>query len=418
MSSGYAGYGGLRFLTSGESHGPAVFAVIEGVPAGLAITPRRIDAELQRRQKGYGSGGRMTIEEDRAVILSGVRKGFTTGAPVTIEIQNRDWVNWMEDLAVEPESRTPPEVDATVPISARRPAVTRPRPGHADLSGAMKYALQDMRDVLERASARETAARCAVGAVAKAFLERFEVKVISHVIQIGDIRASSIPATVENIVREAEASPVRCADPSASEKMLELIDEARENGDTLGGVFEVIASNVPPGLGSHVHWDKRLDGRIAWSMMALNGIKGVEIGLGFQSASRPGSAFHDEILFASGSFYRRTNNAGGIEGGISNGEPIVVRAAMKPIATLKKPLRSVDVFTKETVFAHHERSDVCAVSRASVVGEAVVAIELMSAWLCKFGGDTMYDIERAFRAYMSRLECFPYPHAKDREPEA
>ncbi|HHY37585.1 MAG TPA: chorismate synthase, partial [Clostridia bacterium] len=369
-----------------------------------------------------GSGGRMAIERDRAVILSGVRKGFTTGAPITIQIENRDWANWKEDLAAEPEPpdlseppepSTLPESSMSVTATTRRPAVTRPRPGHADLAGAMKYALQDMRDVLERASARETAARCAVGAVAKAFLEEFGVKVISHVLQIGEVKASRIPATVEDIFAEAEASPVRCADPVASAKMLEHIDEVRKNGDTLGGIFEVIASNVPPGLGSHVHWDKRLDGRIAWSMMALNGIKGVEIGLGFGSASRLGSSFHDEIFFGRtradepNTFYRRTNNAGGIEGGMSNGEPIVVRAAMKPIATLRKPLRSVDVFTKETVLAHHERSDVCAVSRASVVGEAVVAIELMSAWLCKFGGDNMYDIKRAFREYANRLERFP-----------
>lgn len=413
MSSCFTGF---RFLTSGESHGPAVFAVIEGVPAGLNITAEHIDTELKRRQVGYGSGKRMELERDRVRIKSGIRKGFSTGAPITLEIENRDWVNWDKDMSPDPVS----EAFAGSNDPSNRPPLTKPRPGHADLPGAMKYSLSDMRDVLERASARETAARCAIGALAKTFLAQFGVKVISHVIRIGEVRAVALPQDPELAFKEAEGSLVRCADANASKDMMKAIDVARKAGDTLGGIFEVTALNVPPGLGSYVQWDKRLDGRIARAMMALNGVKAVEIGLGVESATCPGSMFHDEIYYANspcdphmpychptGKFYRRTNNAGGIEGGISNGEPIIVRAAMKPIATLKKPLRSVDIHTKESVPAHHERSDVCAVSRASVVGEALVAIEIMDALISKLGGDNMTDMKSAFDHYIGRLECFP-----------
>ncbi len=384
----------FRFLTAGESHGEALTAVIEGVPAGLPLTAEDIDRDLARRQRGYGRGGRMKIERDRVRILSGVRWGFTLGSPITLQIANLDWENWKDTMAVAP---LPPE---------QRPSrVTRPRPGHADLAGAMKYGHHDIRNVLERSSARETTARVAVAGVARRLLAEFGIRILSHVVEIGGVR---IPADFtlawDELARRAEASEVRCADPETEAAMIAAIDQARSKGDTLGGVFEVVALGCPVGLGSYTHWDRRLDGRLAQAICSIQAIKGCEIGLGFESARRPGSAVHDEILFdADRGFARTSNNAGGLEGGVTNGQPVVVRAAMKPLSTLRTPLRSVDVATKEPVDAVVERSDVCAVPAAGVVGEAMVAIVLANAFLEKFGGDSLEEIRRNHAGYLEGL---------------
>ncbi|HXG16285.1 MAG TPA: chorismate synthase [Calidithermus sp.] len=384
----------FRFLTAGESHGEALTAVIEGVPAGLPLTAEDIDRDLARRQRGYGRGGRMKIERDRVRILSGVRWGFTLGSPITLQIANLDWENWKDTMAVAP---LPPE---------QRPSrVTRPRPGHADLAGAMKYGHHDIRNVLERSSARETTARVAVAGVARRLLAEFGIRILSHVVEIGGVR---IPADFtlawDELARRAEASEVRCADPETEAAMIAAIDQARSKGDTLGGVFEVVALGCPVGLGSYTHWDRRLDGRLAQAICSIQAIKGCEIGLGFESARRPGSAVHDEILFdADRGFARTSNNAGGLEGGVTNGQPVVVRAAMKPLSTLRTPLRSVDVATKEPVDAVVERSDVCAVPAAGVVGEAMVAIVLANAFLEKFGGDSLEEIRRNHAGYLDSL---------------
>jgi len=393
----------LRLLTAGESHGKALVAVIEGLPAGVPLESERINAELARRQKGYGRGGRMDIEQDRAEILSGVRLGRTTGAPVALYIANRDYDNWREVMRVEPGDAVGSESGLLREPPA---AVTRPRPGHADLAGALKYGHRDMRDVLERESARETASRCAAGAVARVLLERFEVRVYGRVLRIGAACAPPDQDPPELWAKRAEASPVRCADRRASEAMIAEIDRAREDGDTVGGVFEVVVDAPPPGLGSYVQWDRRLDARLAAAVMSVNGVKGVEVGLGFECASRRGSEVHDPILYDGRErrFVRPTNNAGGLEGGVTNGEPVVVRAAMKPIATTKKPLPSIDVRTREAVEAHFERSDVCAVPAASVVAEAVVAFELAGAFLEKFGGDSLEEIARSYESYLRALE--------------
>src|SRR5947207_2858146 len=370
--------GVFRFLTAGESHGEALTAVIDGVPAGLQLSEADLNADLARRQRGYGRGGRMKIEQDQAHISSGVRGGRTLGSPITLTIQNRDWENWKQTMAVgEP------------PAGAIAKAVTRPRPGHADLAGAMKYGHHDIRNVLERSSARETTARVAVAGVAKRLLDEFGITLLSHVTEIGGVRiAPDLDLTWEELARRAEASEVSCADSVAEAAMIAAIDAAREKGDTLGGVFEVVALGAPVGLGSYVQWDRRLDGRLAQAFCSIQAIKGCELGLGFETARRPGSAVHDEILFdAESGFKRRTNNAGGLEGGVTNGQPVVVRAAMKPLSTLRTPLKSVDLATKETVEAVVERSDVCAVPAAGIVGEAMMAIVLADAFLEKFGGD-------------------------------
>lgn len=400
----------MRYLTAGESHGPVLTAIVEGLPAGLALTEDYVNGQLRRRQGGYGRGGRMKIEADRVRFLAGVRGGATTGAPVALAIENRDWENWREVMAPGPEARLSGKV------------LTRPRPGHADLAGACKYGHKDLRNVLERASARETAVRVAVGAVARRFLEELEVEIFAHVVRIGPVAASSspdlLPETAElappavrerlRAFREAvDRSPVYCLDAGAGERMVREIDRAREGGDTLGGIFEVRVYGLPPGLGSYVHWDRRLDGRLAAALMSIPGIKGVEIGAGFGAAALPGSAAHDEIFYASGrGFYRRTNRAGGLEGGVTNGEPLVLRAAMKPIPTLGRPLASVDLFTREPAPAAVERSDICAVPAASVIGEAVVAWELAVACLEKFGGDTLAEVVRARSAYLEELLAF------------
>ncbi|MFQ5962062.1 MAG: chorismate synthase, partial [Candidatus Methylomirabilales bacterium] len=355
-----------------------------------------IDAELSQRQMGYGRGGRMKIEQDRVLITAGVRHGVTLGSPIALIITNRDFANWQETMALEAEAKAR---DA-------RPPVTRPRPGHADLVGAIKYGHRDVRNVLERASARETTARVAVGAVCKSLLREFGISVLSHVVEIGEVQAKMGDLSPEQIRAAAEASPVRCADPEATEAMVASIDEARRRKTTLGGVFEVIVEGAPVGLGSYIQWDQKLDGRLARALMSIQAIKGVEVGLGFTVARRFGLEAHDEIFYDRErqephglKFYRKTNYAGGLEGGVTNGEPILVRAAMKPLSTQYAPLRSVDLETKEPFEASVERSDVCAVPAAGVIGEAVVAFEVAAALREKFGGDSLEEMRRNFDAY-------------------
>ena len=385
---------GLRFLTAGESHGEALTTVIDGIPAGLPLAEADVNEDLGRRQRGYGRGGRMKIERDQAHISSGVRLGMTLGSPITLTIQNRDWENWKQTMSVG----APPE--GTAPKT-----VTRPRPGHADLAGAMKYAHHDIRNVLERSSARETTARVAVAGVAKKLLGEFGITILSHVIEIGGIRVGALELPWDEIRRRAEESEVRCADPETERAMIDAIDRAKAAGDTLGGVFEVVALGCPVGLGSYVQWDRKLDGLLAQAFCSIHAIKGAEIGLGFETARRPGSQVHDEILLdKDGGFQRASNSAGGLEGGVTNGQPVIVRAAMKPISTLRKPLRSVDVQTKEAVEAVVERSDVCAVPAAGVVGEAMMAIVLAAAFLDKFGGDSMDEIRRNHQGYLDYLK--------------
>ena len=383
----------LRFLTGGESHGQSLVTIVEGVPAGLAIDFDRITQDLRRRQGGYGRGQRMAIESDRAVFISGVRRGHTTGAPITLLIANRDWKNWQLTMHVEPE---PPEA-AT---GARRAAVVRPRPGHADLAGGLKYEHEDLRDVLERASARETAARVAAGAIARQMLRTLGIEIASHVTGIGEVVVPAEPSVSFQAARALpDDSPLRCADPAIERQMIAAIDRAREAGDTLGGSFEVIAHGVPAGLGSYAHWDRKLDGRLAQAMMSIPAIKAVGIGLGVEGARRPGSQVHDEIVVRAEdsddqlAIARPTNRAGGLEGGVTNGEEVRVTGFMKPISTLMKPLRSVDLSTLEEAPAAIERSDVCAVPAAATVGEAVVCLVLADAVLERFGGDSMRQLQ-------------------------
>ncbi|HET6515776.1 MAG TPA: chorismate synthase [Thermodesulfovibrionales bacterium] len=399
---------GLRFLTSGESHGKALSGIIEGIPANLLLSPADIDCELKRRQSGFGRGGRMKIEADRAEILSGVRWGKTIGSPITLLIENRDHKNWLEGMSSDSAAK-----DSI-------PAVTRPRPGHADLAGALKYDQHDIRNILERSSARETAMRVALGAVAKRFLAEFRVRVGSFVIQIGDqgTEVRSLKSDEEELLflfTKAEASPVRCPDEASAKGMVEVIEKAMKEGNSLGGIFEVFVTGLPVGLGSHVQWDRRMDGRLAQALMSIQAIKGVEVGAGFEMAGRFGSDTMDEIFYGvqgeggqgpKGGFYRKTNNAGGIEGGMTNGMPVVVRAAMKPIPTLRKPLNSVDILTKRPFEAAYERSDVCAVAAASVVGEAMTALTVADAFLEKIGGDSMEEVKRNFEGYLEYLKQF------------
>lgn len=390
----------LRFSTAGESHGPALVALVEGVPAGLQLGVELLDAELQRRQGGYGRGGRMRIERDRAEILSGVRHGETLGSPLALLVRNRDWENWTVAMA----AAAPPQ-----PLSdddARR--VLQPRPGHADLAGLLKYDRRDARDVLERASARETTMRVAAGAVARRLLQELGVSIGSHVVAIGGIAAEAPPELPAELNATADASPVRCLDEAAEGRMIEAIDAARREGDTLGGVFEVVARGLPVGLGSHVSWERKLDARLAAALMSIPAIKGVEVGLGFAAAARPGSQVHDAIEAApeaerAGGFRRAGNHAGGLKGGISNGEPLVLRAAMKPISTLMRPLPTVDLRSGEPAAAVRERSDVCAVPAAAVVGEAMVALVLADAVLEKFGGDSLRELRRNLDGYLRQL---------------
>ena len=383
----------LRFLTAGESHGPTLVAIVEGVPAGLAIDFDRITQDLRRRQGGYGRGNRMKIESDRARFVGGVRRGRTTGAPVALLIENKDWPNWQWTMHAETER---PE-DAT---GAKRAPVVRPRPGHADLAGALKFEHDDIRDVLERASARETAARVAAGAIARQILDRVGVAVASHVTGIGPVVVPDEPPVPFDRIRGIpEDSPLHCADTEVEAAMIAAIDRAREAGDTLGGTFEVVAHGVPPGLGSYTQWDRKLDGRLAQAMMSIQAIKAVAVGIGAAAARRPGSQVHDEITLREGAegaqiaIARPTNRAGGLEGGVTNGEEVRVTGFMKPISTLMKPLRSVDLTTFEEVPAAIERSDVCAVTAAAVVGEAMVCFVLADALLERFGGDSIRHLE-------------------------
>jgi len=385
----------LRYLTAGESHGKFLLGILEGIPSGLSLTSEEINRDLTRRQRGYGRGGRMKIEHDAAEIVSGVRKGKTLGSPIGLLISNRDWENWQERMAVEPG-----EVE-------EKQKVTKPRPGHADLPGVIKYGHDDVRNALERASARDTATRVAVGAVAKRLLEEFEIKVFSHVVEIGDVKANPGSFTPERFHKLAEESEVRCADPDASKKIIQKIDEAKAAGDSLGGIFEVIVTNPPIGLGSYAQWDRRFSARLCMALMSIQAMKGVEVGMGFEAGRRFGSEVHDEIFYDAKTrhgFYRKTNRAGGIEGGMSNGEDIVLRTAMKPIATLYKPLKSVDLRTKEPFKATIERSDICTVPAASVIGEAVVAFEVASAMVEKFGGDSLQEMKHNFKGYMDYVK--------------
>jgi chorismate synthase len=394
----------LRFLTAGESHGKALVTIIEGVPAGLALDFEALTSDLRRRQTGYGRGRRMLIESDRAEPLSGIRHGLTTGGPIALMIPNKDWENWQRTMYAPPEM--PP--DAT---GVDRPPVTRPRPGHADLAGFVKYGHEDMRNVLERASARETAARVAVGAIARQLLRRVGTDIVSHVIRIGSAALADPLAFTFDQVRAIPAdAPLHCADAAVEQQMIAEIDRARDAGDTMGGTFEVIAHGVPPGLGSYVHWDRKLDGRLAQALMSIPAIKAVGIGRGPAVAEVPGSRVHDEMLPAPHAssaeapipITRPTNNAGGLEGGVTNGQDLRVTAYMKPIATLMKPLRSVDVTTMAVSPAAIERSDVCAVPAAAVVGEAMVAIVLADALLEKFGGDSIEELVANWQAFRTR----------------
>ena len=382
----------LRYLTAGESHGELLMGILEGLPAGLLIRITDIDSDLARRQGGYGRGGRMKIEKDAVKIFTGVRWGRTLGSPIGLMVRNKDWDNWRSKMSP----------DAAF-LNTADP-VTRPRPGHADLAGALKYGQTDIRNVLERSSARETAMRVAVGAVCKRLLDEFGVSIVSHVIAIGGVYAKVDRLSHREIRRKTENSDLRCADHDAEKRMIRKIDEAQRSGDSLGGIFEIVASGVPIGLGSHVHWDRKLDGRLAGALMSIQAMKGVEIGSGFGAANLPGSRVHDEIFWTpKGGFFRRTNHAGGIEGGMSNGEDIILRAAMKPIPTLMRPLRSVDLETRKPFKASVERSDVCAVPAAAVVGEAATAFELAAAMIEKFGGDSLDEMKRNYEQYQKQL---------------
>jgi chorismate synthase len=381
----------LRFLTAGESHGQALTAIVDGVPAGLELTAEFINHQLWRRQQGYGRGARMKIETDTAEILSGVRFGRTTGAPISLMVRNRDWQNWQDKMAVEP--RQEPNTSRVVSV---------PRPGHADLVGHIKYGFDDMRDALERSSARETTMRVAAGSVARRLLEEAGVTIFSHVVGIGPVQATDIPKDYAEVARRAEKSPVRCADPRAAERMVELIDRVRQDRDSVGGVFEVVALGVPVGLGSYVQWDRKLDGRIAMAMMSIQAIKGVEIGDGFEAGRSLGSQVMDSIGWDGSGYTRSSNHMGGLEGGVTNGEPLVVRVAKKPISTLMRPLPSVNIHTKEPSPAHVERSDVCAVPAAAVIAEAMLAMVLADALLERFGGDSMTDLLANMEAVHAR----------------
>ncbi len=376
----------MRFLTAGESHGKGLTVIIEGLPAGLPLTEDFIAHDLARRQKGHGRGGRMLIEKDVAEVRSGVRHGLTLGSPIALWIENKDWPNWTEAMSISPAEGHPQRV-------------TRLRPGHADLPGVLKYNQDDVRNILERASARETTSRVAVGAISRRFLQEFGVQIHSQTVAIGGIYIASNTALDWERV---ESSPVRCADSSSEQLMMKAIDNAKAAGDTVGGIFEVVGDGVPIGLGSHVHWDRRLDGIIARAFMSINAVKGVEIGAGFSQAALPGSQVHD-IIEPGQAWKRRTNHAGGLEGGMTNGEAVVVRAVVKPIATLGAPLPSVDLDTGEEVQAHFERSDVCQVPPAGVIGEAMLAIVLADAMLEKFGGDHLTETRRNFDAYIKQL---------------
>lgn len=382
----------MRYLSAGESHGPCLVAVIEGLPSNLELNTENINRHLARRQQGYGRGGRMKIETDKVEVLSGLRFGKTLGSPLTLLIKNRDYDNWQEVMDPYNPAAKGKEGGAKL---------TRPRPGHADLAGALKYNHQDTRNVLERASARETAIRVAVGSVGRELVSCFNINIYSHVVEIGGIKARDMNLSFQELFSKAESSQVRCADPEAEERIIEEINRVKEEGDSLGGVFEILVTGAPTGLGNHVHWDRKLDGRLAGALMSLQAIKGVEVGFGFDAARFRGSQVQDEICYnEERGYYHKTNRAGGIEGGLSNGEKLVIRCAMKPIPTLYKPLQSVDMETKKIHKAGVERSDVCAVPAASVAGEAIAAWEVAQAFREKFGGDSMEEVKANYENYM------------------
>lgn len=390
----------MRWLTAGESHGQALSAIIEGIPASVSVTTADIDFHLERRRLGVGRGARQNFEADKVTILGGVRLGLTQGGPIAIQVGNSEWPKWEKVMSADPV----PEDE--IKDLGRNAPLTRPRPGHADLVGMQKYSLDDARPILERASARETAARVALGAVARSFLQQsVGITILSHVLSIGSVRVpEDSPLPAQSDMQIVDADPVRCADAATSALMITEIENAHRDGDTLGGVVEVLAFNMPPGLGSHVHWDRRLDSRLAGAVMGIQAIKGVEIGDGFQTASRRGSVAHDEIeKNAAGKIVRRTDRAGGTEGGMSNGEILRVRAAMKPISTVPKALDTIDVSTGEAAKAINQRSDVCAVPAAGVVAEAMVALVLAEAVLEKFGGDSVSETRRNFESYIANL---------------
>ncbi|WP_182903205.1 chorismate synthase [Microbispora sp. H10830] len=388
----------LRWLTAGESHGPELLAILEGLPAGVEVTTADLAEALRRRRLGYGRGARMKFEQDEVTISGGVRHGRTLGSPVAIRVGNTEWPKWETVMAADP-------VDpAVLEGQARNAPRSRPRPGHADLAGMQKYGFDDARPVLDRASARETAARVALGQVARAFLKQaLGVDIISHVTSIGEAVAPRDVLPGPGDMEAVDADPVRCVDPAASAAMVAEIDKAHKDGDTLGGVVEVVAYGLPPGLGSYTHWDRRLDSRLAGALMGIQAIKGVAVGDGFETARRPGSRAHDEIENTPEGVRRMTNRAGGVEGGMTNGEPLRVSAAMKPISTVPRALATVDVLTGEPAKAHHERSDVCAVPAAAIVAEAMVALVLADAAVEKFGGDSVEEVARNLSGYLSSL---------------
>ncbi len=388
----------LSFTTAGESHGRALVAIVEGLPAGLPVDVGQINYELERRQRGYGRGGRMKIEQDEIQLLSGVRHGLTLGSPLALMIENRDWANWTEIMAADARELEPEKARL----------VKRPRPGHADLAGGLKFGARDLRNVLERASARETAARVACGAFAKQLLGQFGVQIRSHVIQLGGIPEIPLELSWEAISAIRADAPLNCADEQAQQRMVELIDEKRHAGDTLGGIFEVVARGLVPGLGSHTSWDGKLDGRLAQAVMSIHAVKAVAIGAGLEASSLPGSEVHDEIAYNAETkdFIRATNRAGGLEGGITNGEELRIRGHLKPISTLRRPLRSVDIDTKQEEAAAFERSDITVVPAAGVIGEAMVALVLGSAMREKFGGDSLGEMKRNFEGYREQLRGY------------
>jgi len=385
----------LRWLTAGESHGPELTAIIEGLPAGVSISTEDIKSALSRRRLGYGRGARMKLEQDVATITSGVRHGLTMGGPICVSIANTEWPKWSEIMSAD-------VVPAENLTGARAEALTRPRPGHADFTGMQKYGFEDSRPVLERASARETAARVALGEVASAFLRELGVRLITHTVAIGSVSGGLNLPRPENI-EEVDSDPVRAFDPVLSARLIEEVDKAHKDGDTLGGVVETLVYGMPPGVGSYVHWDRRLDSQLAGALMGIQAIKGVEIGDGFETAKRRGSYAHDEIQRIDGVVSRLSDRAGGIEGGMSNGEIIRVRAAMKPISTVPRALQTIDTATGEATTAHHQRSDVCAVPAAGVVAEAMVALTIANAMLEKFGGDSISETKRNMDSYLLNI---------------
>ncbi|RYC13816.1 chorismate synthase [Nocardioides zhouii] len=388
----------LRWLTAGESHGPSLVAILEGLPAHVRVTTDDLAESLARRRLGYGRGARMKFEQDQIRVLGGVRHGETQGGPVAIEVGNTEWPKWEKVMSADPVD--PVELDAL----ARNAPLTRPRPGHADLVGMQKYAFDEARPILERASARETAARVALGRVASNFLEQATgARIVSHVVSLGGVKAPAGVVPAPDDVARLDADEVRCLDPEASAAMVARIDQAHKDGDTLGGVVEVVVHGLPPGLGSHVHWDRRLDSKLAGALMGIQAIKGVEVGDGFELADTPGSLAHDEIVPTDDGLRRTTGRSGGTEGGMSTGEVLRVRAAMKPIATVPKALRTVDVATGEATVAHHQRSDVCAVPAAGIVAEAMVALVLADAVVEKFGGDSVQETRRNVESYLDTL---------------